>query len=171
MPIRTGTLRDAPAVARVHVASWDVAYRGIMPDDVIARTTLAWRTGWWSAELARREWPVFVLEEPGRRGEILGFCHVTASRDPDADTRTVGEIPSLHVLPHLRGQGHGRTLLHRALAELRERGYAECTLWVLAENRPARGFYEQLGWRPDGGRMLYAGTDVPEVRYRIATSH
>ncbi len=170
MRLRLATLRDAPAVARVHVASWDVAYRGIMPDDVIAHTTIAWRTGWWSAELARHKWPVFVLEEPGRNGEIVGFCHVTASRDPDADPRTVGEIPSLHVLPHLRGQGLGRMLLDRALAELQHRGYAECTLWVLAENRPARGFYEKLGWRPDGGRMLYGGTDVPEVRYRIGVS-
>lgn len=172
MRLRLASLRDAPAVARVHVASWDVAYRGIMPDDVIARTTLAWRTGWWSAELAVREWPVFVLEQPyGPKNEIVGFCHVTTSRDPDADPRTVGEIPSLHVLPHLRGQGRGRMLLDRALAELQHRGYAECTLWVLAENRPARGFYEKLGWRPDGGRMLYGGTDVPEVRYRIAISH
>ncbi len=167
MPLRIARLTDAPAVARVHVRSWDVAYRSIMPDDVIARTTLAWRTGWWSAEIARREWPVFMLEE---RGEIVGFCHVTASRDPDADPRTVGEVPSLHVLPHLRGQGHGRILLDRALAELRGRGYAECTLWVLEENRPARAFYEKLGWRFDGGRMLYSGTEVPEVRYRIAVS-
>lgn len=156
-----------------------MAYRGIMPDDVIAHTTLAWRTGWWSAEIARREWPVFVLERSygriavwphGRRGEIVGFCHLTASRDPDADPRTVGEVPSLHVLPHLRGHGHGRTLLDRALAELRGRGYVECTLWVLEENRPARMFYEKLGWRTDGGRKRYGGTAVPEVRYRVELS-
>ncbi|MGH7645393.1 MAG: GNAT family N-acetyltransferase [Gemmatimonadales bacterium] len=187
MRLRTAALADAPAVARVHVASWHVAYRGIMPDDVIARTTLSSRTGWWSAEIERREWPVFVVEQPygrragwpylrravwpyGRRAEIVGFCHVTASRDPDADPRTVAEIPSLHVLPHLRGRGLGRALLDRALAELRRRGYAECTLWVLEENRPAQAFYEKLGWRPDGGRMRYGGTDVPEVRYRMAIS-
>jgi len=177
---RTATLADAPAVARIHVASWDVAYRGIMPDEVIARTTLAWRTGWWAAEIARREWPVFVITASpygrmavwpyGRKREIVGFCHVTASRDPDADPRTVGEIPSLHVLPHLRGQGLGPRLLERALAELRDRGYRACTLWVLERNRPARTFYERLGWRLDGGQKLYDGTQVPEVRYRIELS-
>lgn len=177
---RIATLTDAPAVARVHVASWHVAYRGLMPDDVISRTTLAWRTGWWSAEIARREWPVFVMTvwppsrmtawPYGRTREIVGFCHVTASRDPDADPRTVGEVPSLHVLPHLRGQGLGRILLDRALAELHRRGYAACTLWVLELNRPARVFYERLGWRLDGGRKPYEGTTVPEVRYRRTVS-
>jgi ribosomal protein S18 acetylase RimI-like enzyme len=58
--------------------------------------------------------------------------------------------------------------IDRALAELRQRGHAECTLWVLEENRPARRFYEKLGWQFDGGRKQYANTKVPEVRYRMA---
>ena len=41
MSIRRALAADAEAVGRIHVESWNVAYRGIMPDDVIARTDLA----------------------------------------------------------------------------------------------------------------------------------
>ena len=44
MSLRVATAADVAAVARIHVESWKVAYRGIMPDDVIARTDIAYRT-------------------------------------------------------------------------------------------------------------------------------
>jgi hypothetical protein len=33
--VRRATLDDAPAIARVHVAAWQRAYRGQMPDAVL----------------------------------------------------------------------------------------------------------------------------------------
>lgn len=64
---------------------------------------------------------------------------------------------------------NSRTLAsRRGAAELARRGLAGCTLWVLEENAPARRFYERLGMRTDGGRRMYPGTAVPEVRYRLA---
>jgi len=38
--IRRALTTDAAAVGHIHVESWSVAYRGIMPDDVIAKTDL-----------------------------------------------------------------------------------------------------------------------------------
>lgn len=165
MTVRVATTADAPAVARIHVASWDVAYRGIMPDDVIARTDTAYRTRFWTERLATREWPVLVIDAGG---EILAFCHMVPSPDPGDDPKTVGHITSIHVLPHLHGRGHGRALLDHAFAEFRRRCFSEVTLWVLEGNASARRFYEQLGFKEDGGRKTYPGTEVPEVRYRIA---
>lgn len=167
MTLRVATAADAEAVGRVHVESWKVAYRGIMPDDVIARTDLAFRTRLWTDRLATREWPVFVIDEGG---EIVAFCQMVPSPDPGDDPTTVGHITSIHVLPQLRGRGHGRALLDRAFAEFRRRGFAEVTLWVLDGNVSARRFYEGLGFRQDGGRKTYPGTDVPEVRYRLRVS-
>ncbi len=164
MTLRIATAADAEAVARIHVESWAVAYRGIMPDDVIARTDMAYRTRMWRERIADRDWPVFVFDADG---EILAFCHMVPSPDPGDDPRTVGHITSIHVLPHLRGRGHGRALLDRAFAEFRRRGFDEVTLWVLEGNASARRFYERLGFHEDGGRKTYPGTAVPEVRYRI----
>lgn len=165
--IRRATLDDAEAVGRIHVESWNVAYRGIMPDDVVARTDLAYRTTFWAERIADREWPVFVIEE---NGECVAFCQMIPSRDPDDNPKEVGHITSLHVLPHLRGRGHGRALMDHVLAEFKRRGFAAVTLWVLAENRPARNFYEQYGFRQDTATRRNPRTNVPEVRYRILLS-
>ena len=89
------------------------------------------------------------------------------TKDSDDDATRVGHITSLHVLPHLRGHGHGRMLTDRVLAEFRRRGFAEVTLWVLEANRAARLFYEKYGFKVDGGTRMYPKTKVPEVRYRI----
>jgi ribosomal protein S18 acetylase RimI-like enzyme len=165
--IRVADAADAPAVGRIHVESWQVAYRGLVPDSAIARMDVATRTVFWADRIGDRDWPVFVLDE---NGSSVAFCQMVPSRDADDDSTQVGHITSLHVLPHLRGQGHGRALLEHALAEFARRGFPEVTLWVLEENLGARGFYERLGFRTDGGRRTGPGTAVPEVRYRIRLS-
>ena len=63
--IRRAVAADASTVGRIHVESWNVAYRGIMPDDVIARTDLAYRTAFWAERIADGKWPVFLSEENG----------------------------------------------------------------------------------------------------------
>lgn len=162
--IRQATADDAATVGRIHVESWNVAYRGIMPDDVIAKTDLPYRTKFWAERIADTEWPVFVLEE---QGQCVAFCQMIPTRDADDDKTEVGHITSLHVLPQLRGRGHGRALVDHVLAEFRQRGFAAVTLWVLEENWDARRFYEKYGFVLDGGVRRYPRTDVPEVRYRI----
>ena len=168
MILRRATVADAPAVGRIHVESWNVAYRGIMPDDVIAKTDLTYRTQFWAERIADRDWPVFVIEE---QGECVAFCQMIPSRDPDDDSARIGHITSLHVLPWLRGTGLGRRLMNHALGEFRTRGYTAVTLWVLAHNLPARRFYEQYGFRLDAATRRYPRTEVPEVRYRIQLSN
>lgn len=168
MSIRRALADDAPAVGRIHVESWNVAYRGIMPDDVIARTDLAYRTRFWAERIADQEWPVFLIDEAG---ESVAFCQMIPSRDPDDDPNRVGHITSLHVLPDFRGRGYGRVLMDHVLAECGRRGFTDVTLWVLEENQNARRFYEKYGFHQDGGTRRYPKTEVPEVRYRIKLPH
>lgn len=164
MKIRRAGSADAATVGRIHVESWNVAYRGIMPDDVIARTDLAYRTAVWKERIADQDWPVYLVEDDGRD---VAFCQMIATKDPDDDPKRVGHITSIHVLPRLRSRGYGRALMDHVVAELRHRGFREVTLWVLEENREARAFYEKYGFRPDGGKKNYPTTIVPEVRYRL----
>ena len=162
--VRRALDADAGTVGRIHVESWKVAYRGIMPDDVIARTDLTYRTAFWAERLADREWPIYLVESDY---EGVAFCQMVSSKDPDDDPQKVGHITSLHVLPHLRKRSYGRALLELVFREFRRRGIAEVTLWVLEANTKARRFYEKYGFRLDGGTRSYPGTSVPEVRYRI----
>ena len=165
--IRRARTGDAEAVGRIHVESWNVAYRGIMPDDVIARTDLAYRTTFWAERIADPDWPVFVIEEAGA---CVAFCQMIPSRDSDDDSTRVGHITSLHVLPQLRGRGYGRLLMDHVLAEFRRRDFVGVTLWVVEANHPARAFYEKYGFELDGSARTYPKTNVPEVRYRIRLS-
>jgi ribosomal protein S18 acetylase RimI-like enzyme len=164
MTIRRAVSADAATVGRIHVESWNVAYRGIMPDDVIARTDLTYRTRFWAERIADPDWPIFLIEE---QGEAVAFCQMIPTKDPDDDATRVGHITSLHVLPQLRGRGYGRILIDHVFAEFRRRGFTEVTLWVLEENGNARKFYENHGFQLDGGTRRYPRTNVPEVRYRI----
>lgn len=164
MKIRRAEPEDASVVGHIHVESWNVAYRGIMPDAFIAQTDLAYRTGFWAKRIADPTWPVFILED---EGEPVAFCQMIPSPDPDDDPQRVGHITSLHALPHRRGKGYGTALVDRVRAEFSRRGFQELTLWVLKENWPARKFYEKCGFTLDDATRTYPKTGVPEVRYRI----
>jgi hypothetical protein len=87
--------------------------------------------------------------------------------DADASEDTgQAEIQAIYVDPDRFGRGIGRTLLGRAMDELRATGFRDVVLWVLEGNDRARRFYEAAGWRTDGGTKLESmeGADLSEVR-------
>ena len=98
--------------------------------------------------------------------ELLGIAVCGYSRDPDAGPE-VGEVRALFVSSRRWRGGVGRELMEAALADLRERGFAQATLWTLAANERANGFYEAHGFRPDGTeRTEEAWAHLPQLRYR-----
>ena len=154
---------DAAAIAVLHLESQRVAYGGIVPAELIEHPDLAQRTRDWEQTLAAAAGPTYLLEAGG---QLLGFCYVRPAPDADLDPRITAEIANLHVTPQRRGHGHGSVLFEAARRWAVER-FQVLTLWVLEENRPARGFYEKLGMAPDGGERTYHGSDVRVLRYRV----
>jgi GNAT superfamily N-acetyltransferase len=65
--------------------------------------------------------------------------------------------------------GLGRSLHDRALAALHAAGFERATLWVLEANTRGRGFYEHVGWAPDGARgdHMVECANHPMVRFAI----
>ena len=97
---------------------------------------------------------------------MLGFTVSGASRDPDA-TSLVGEVRTMFAVPAAWGRGVGSALMEAALADLRERGCSEATVWSFAGNERANRFYERHGFTPDGSeRRGDAWANILEVRYR-----
>ncbi len=167
--IRSATVEDAPAIASIHVRSWQWAYRGQLPDDYLDRMseTLDRRIERRRAELANlppeaRWW---VAEQDGK---IVGFAITGPSRDADMPPKT-GEVELIYLLPEAAGKGVGRALFAHAVADLRERGYERAMLWVLESNARARRFYEAAGWRADGANKTeeWPGVVLHEVGYYI----
>lgn len=70
-------------------------------------------------------------------------------------------LEDLYVRPEARGGGHGRALLAELARICVERGYERLEWSVLNWNRPAIGFYEALGARPQDEWTVYRLTDEP----------
>ncbi|MFF4795689.1 GNAT family N-acetyltransferase [Streptomyces sp. NPDC001276] len=70
-------------------------------------------------------------------------------------------LEDLYVRPEARGGGHGRALLTELARVCVERRYERLEWSVLNWNRPAIGFYEALGARPQDEWTVYRLTDEP----------
>ncbi|WP_317444047.1 GNAT family N-acetyltransferase [Streptomyces collinus] len=68
-------------------------------------------------------------------------------------------LEDLYVRPSVRGGGHGRALLTELARICVSRGYERLEWSVLNWNRPAIGFYESLGARPQDEWTVYRLTD------------
>ena len=159
--VRVARLEDAPAIAKIHVATWRVAYAGIVPEDFLASLSEEERIKSWQEQLADGRTVVLVAE---KEGEVVGWAAGGASRDDDA--RGEAEVYAIYILPEHWGGGVGRELMARMEEAL---GHGQdITLWVLQDNQRAIGFYEKVGYRPDGAKkeIPLGGSSLLEVRLR-----
>jgi ribosomal protein S18 acetylase RimI-like enzyme len=168
MRVRTATLADTSTIAHIHVKTWQAAYRGQMPDALLAALDEERRAAFWRERIAQSKGLVLVAESGGG---LTGFCDLIPSRDVDADPKTTGEIAAIYVLPQHWRKGAGRALCEGALAAARKENYTAVTLWVLASNSPAKHFYKAMSFRPDGAAKTERtsdGHELQEIRFHLA---
>lgn len=152
------------AVARAHVRSWQVGYRGLLPIgylDTLRPEDRASRYGFDQMNPNGPFTQVAICE-----GTVCG--HVTTGRCRDPDLEGGGEIWALYVDPERWGCGIGRCLITAGCAQLTSQGYDTASLWVLSGNNRACRFYECAGWHCDGTERTDSIGDhaVHEVRYQ-----
>jgi GNAT superfamily N-acetyltransferase len=146
LTVRDATAEDAIEVAQVHIRAWQVAYRGLMPDEFLDRLRVeerARRYSFGSTGFATPETILAVDDEA-----ICGFATVGRSRDADAPA--AGELHALYIDPLHWQQGIGSLLMERVYARLHARDFEEAILWLLVGNERAERFYRADGWTPDG---------------------
>lgn len=151
MEIRAAAVDDAHGIAVVHVASWQSAYRGLMPDEVLDGLSVEQREGGWRrtiGELGGNDRTIVAV----RGGEIVGWASFGPGRDEGASER--GELWALYAHPKAFSTGVGHALISVAESALRERGFGSAYLWVLRGNDRAAAFYERHGWIEDGAVRL-----------------
>jgi GNAT superfamily N-acetyltransferase len=160
--VRAARLDDAPAIARVHVASWNAAYRGILPDNVLDLYDVGHRLET-RRRILRQTDDLHLVAHDTTFGELVGFCDAGRARRPG---RWHGEVYAIYLLHHARHHGLGRELFEHTMAWMRGCGMRSMIVWVLEDNPHARRFYEALGGRAAtriGSRI--AGHQVVEVGY------
>ncbi|MET8451065.1 GNAT family N-acetyltransferase [Streptomyces sp. NPDC005209] len=91
-------------------------------------------------------------------GETVGFAAWFLSFSTWRGVQGIYMV-DLYVRTTARGRGHGRALLTELARICAERGYERLEWSVLDWNRPAVGFYESLGARPQEGWTVYRLTD------------
>ena len=127
--IEPATLRDAPALAQLHGASF---HQG-------------WGEGEFESMLTERNTLVHRLRM-GRK--VIGFAVSRLATDE-------AEILSIVVAGSHRGRGLSRDLLLTHLGHLAGRGVRAVFLEVEENNRPARRLYERAGFAIIGRRERY----------------
>lgn len=164
--IRHARPRDAAAIARVHVETWQTAYPGLVPDRYLVgmtetRQAANWRHWVLSAGTAGS---VLVAEAPvGPEPAIVGFGSCGALRASGLPYG--GEIFTLYVATDWQGFGIGRRLLGALFDALLRRETSDAALWVLSGN-PSRYFYEAMGGQPVAERKeAFAGTMLDETAF------
>ncbi len=173
--VRWATVEDAHDIAVVHVEAWRVAYRELLPHDVLEALSVDDRAAGWFRWLTRslsseptddETGPVHRLIVACVDGSLIGWASFGNGRDAGEVHR--GELAGLYVHPEKWGHEAGAALLGRAEEELSSSGLREPYLWVLEGNERAISFYERHGWMPDGGEKwmaVGAGNELRELRH------
>jgi ribosomal protein S18 acetylase RimI-like enzyme len=167
--IRPAQTHDAAEIARIHVRTWQAAYRAQLPDAYLKSldAEIEQRTARWEraiANAASRHQRQLVVQD----GEqVAGFVTFGPSED-EPDDAQIGEVYAIYVDPGSWGRGFGRELFAAAESGLTAAGFGAATLWVLETNARARRFYEAAGWAADGAEKTERQGEVElhEVRYR-----
>ncbi len=159
--IRQATLDDAPGIARVHVASWQTTYAGLLPQAYIEARSYERRRALWQRNLGgQHRGLIYIAAE---EVDVIGFAAAGPARDDIL--RCAGEVYALYLLAERQRQGIGRRLFDTVRVALQKKGYPTMMLWVLAEN-PACHFYESQGGRPITARSEdFGGKTLKEIAY------
>jgi ribosomal protein S18 acetylase RimI-like enzyme len=119
MNIRESKLKDAPAIAKVHVDAWKTTYCDIFPKDYIDRLSDRKRENHWKNSLSistdkKTNYFIYVVENAER--EIIGFVEGGLERCDESTER--GEIYAIYILEAYQRQGIGRALVRLITAKL-----------------------------------------------------
>jgi ribosomal protein S18 acetylase RimI-like enzyme len=164
--LRDATPADAHGIANVLVRSWRAAYRGLLPDEVLAGLSVADREQFWSdaitARLPHRRAVVATLA-----GAIVGLAATGPPLVPaDRADPTLGDLYALYLDPDVWRRGIGTELHAAALDCLRSCGFTHAGLWVLDTNERALRFYLRHGWTATGRSQVDQGPGGTELHER-----
>jgi ribosomal protein S18 acetylase RimI-like enzyme len=166
LKVRPATLADAYEIAKIHVQSWQEAYRQILPAEYLASLSIEKRAAIWHESLERDHPEVWVAEF---ESTIVGWVALGECRD-EVSPIDAGEVWAIYVSPSHWSRGVGRELWLTSRRRFTGRDHKVVTLWVLNQNVRAIRFYAAAGFWPNLSttrQRILAGQTVTEVRYEL----
>ncbi|WFE27422.1 GNAT family N-acetyltransferase [Solwaraspora sp. WMMD791] len=177
-PARPG---DAGEIARLQLATWRVAYRRLLPRQVLDEVDEGWLAQQWDAAITSPPSPrhrVLVAVEQAEQSYLVGFAasgpvdeQALAPQEPaEALGDRVAAVTDLLVEPRWGRRGHGSRLLAAAVDLWRGDGFDTAVAWAYEQDPATRAFLGSAGWEPDGATRALDVADmlVPQLRLHVA---
>ena len=154
---RDAVAADIPALAELHVTTWNATY------NTTRGPTIATRTWQWNEAFERSILRDFVLVLEDRNGRLIGFTWGKPYDGLDFE----GNLSKIYLRWEYHGLGLGRRMMEETAKRFLERGIHSFILFAELSN-PTLGFYDRMGGerllndrgRFDGG---YAWRDVRQL--------
>lgn len=141
---RQAVLGDAPEIARVHIASWKMAYKGLIHQSYLDDgLDLVERIQAWTENLQPQEAedsPTYVALVGD---DIIGFVRVGSARDVAMDGFM--EVYTIYTLSEYFACGVGSMLFDQSSSYFQSIDCEKLYVWVLKDNLRGRQFYERMG--------------------------
>jgi ribosomal protein S18 acetylase RimI-like enzyme len=154
--VRPARIEDVPAMARVHVRSWQQTYRGLMSDAILDDPSfVSRRERLWTAVLSDERYAEHRAAVAEYCGQVIGIAW--AGPPTDDDSSLTAHLYVLYLLDDHHGSGAGTELLDAVIGQTES-----ASLWVADPNPRAQAFYRKHGFRPDGTDRVEDG--VREIR-------
>ena len=154
--IRSAIPADAAGMARLHVATWQETYRGIMSDEMLDDPAfVSTRERFWTIGLTDERFAHDRIAVAEQNGNLIGIAQSAAPTDTDATWSQ--QLNILYVLASAHGTGAGIALLDAVISRDTAAG-----LWVADPNPRAQAFYRKHGFIPDGSSKEEYG--IREIR-------
>ena len=135
---RDAVAADIPALAELHVTTWNATY------NTATGPTIAIRTSQWNQVFAKENRRDFVLVLEDRNGRLIGF---TWGKPHEGEFE--GELSKIYLRWEYHGLGLGRRMMAETARRFLERGIRSFMLFAELSN-PTLGFYDRMG----GERLL-----------------
>jgi len=135
---RDAVAADIPALAELHVTTWNATY------NTTRGPTIATRTWQWNQVFAKEGRRDFVVVLEDRTGRLIGF---TWGRPHEGEFD--GELSKIYLRWEYHGLGLGRRMMVETARRFLDRGIHSFILFAELSN-PTLGFYDRMG----GERLL-----------------
>jgi GNAT superfamily N-acetyltransferase len=135
---RDAVAADIPALAELHVTTWNATY------NTTRGPTIATRTWQWNEIFAKTNRRDFVLVLEDRTGRLIGF---TWGRPAEGEFE--GNLSKIYLRWEYHGLGLGRRMMEETARRFLERGINSFNLFAERSN-PTIEFYDRMG----GERLL-----------------
>jgi ribosomal protein S18 acetylase RimI-like enzyme len=143
---RDAVAADIPALAELHVTTWNATY------NTARGPTVATRTSQWTEVFAKDSRRDFVLVVVDRNGRLIGF---TWGRPHEGQFE--GELSKIYLRWEYHGLGLGRRMMAETARRFLERGISSFVLFAELSN-PTLGFYDRMcGERQRDDRGQFSG--------------